>query len=87
MLSIFSFNKIAEKINTIIGERVIITELFTGVDNSNPLKKASIFITIPKKEQRMILGQSFLSIFSDLINKLTVQNNNEAPITLKRIKA
>ena len=87
MLSIFSLSKIAEKMNTIIGERVIMTELLTGVDNSKPLKNASIFITIPKKEQRIILGQSFLSILSDLINKLTVQNNNDAPITRKRIKA
>ena len=37
-------------------------ELFTGVDNSNPLKKESIFITIPNKEHKTILGQSFFSI-------------------------
>ena len=66
---------------------MIITELLTGVESSSPLKKANILITIPKKEHKIILGQSFLSIFSVFINKLTVQNNIEAPITLKRIKA
>ena len=59
---IFSFKIIAEKIKTKIGAIVIKMELFTGVDNSNPLKKASIFITIPKKEHKTILGQSFFSI-------------------------
>ena len=71
---------------TKIGARVIKTELLTGVDNSNPLKKASMFITIPRKEHKTSLGQSFFSIDFPLKNKLKVQNNNEAPNTLKKIK-
>ena len=82
---IFSFNKMAEKIKTMIGEIVIITELFTGVDNSRPLKKASIFITIPKKEHAINLGQSFLSILSCLTKMLAIQKRIAAPKTLSNI--
>jgi len=78
-------SKIAENIKTIIGEIVIITELFTGVDNSRPLKKASIFITIPKKEHAIKRGQSFFWIFSGFIRKLTSQKRIAAPKTLSKI--
>ena len=78
-------SKIAENIKTIIGEIVIITELFTGVDNSRPLKNASIFTTIPKKEQAIKRGQSFFLIFSGFIKKLTTQKRIAAPETLSNI--
>ena len=71
--------EIAENIKTIIGEIVIITELFTGVDNSRPLKKASIFIHIPNVEARSIFKKSFFSIFSLGINRLISQKIRVAP--------
>ncbi len=61
------------------------TELLTGVESSKPLKKANMLITIPKKEHKINLGQSFLSIFSDFIKQLNSQNSKEAPKTLKRM--
>ena len=39
-----------EKIKTIIGEVTIITEALIGLVKLNPLKNASMFIVIPKKE-------------------------------------
>ena len=47
-------------------------------------KKANLFINIPKKEHNNNLGQSFLSIFSFLINRLKTQNKIVAPNTLNR---
>jgi dimeric dUTPase (all-alpha-NTP-PPase superfamily) len=44
-----------------------------------------MLITIPKKEHKNNLGQSFLSIFSDFIKQLNSQNSKEAPKTLKRM--
>ena len=42
--------KMLEKIKTIIGEVTIITEALIGLVKLNPLKKASMFNVIPKKD-------------------------------------
>ncbi len=55
---IFSRIKIAESINTKIGEMVTITEELIGVERLKPLKKNSILMTIPNNAQAIILDQS-----------------------------
>ena len=53
--------------------------LLIGVDNSRPLKKASIFIHIPNIEARSIFKKSLFSIFSLGVNRLIVQKIKVAP--------
>lgn len=67
------------------GESVIITELLMGVERLNPLKKASIFKTIPKKAQITKRNQSRRSIFSEGKKRLMPQNTNAAPETRNKI--
>jgi len=83
---IFSRINIAESIKTKIGEMVTITEELIGVDKLKPLKKKSIFTTIPKMVHANILGQSLRCIFSDFTNRLINQNKIAAPETLNMIK-
>ena len=83
---ILSFNKNAERIITITGDKVVITELLMGVDIFKPLKKKSILITIPNSAHATNLGQSFRSIFSQGLKRLTSQNKTAAPVTRSKIK-
>ena len=66
-------------------ERVIITPLLIGVDNSRPLKKASIFVHIPNIEAKIIFKKSPLSIFSFGANRLINQKIEVAPSNLSII--
>jgi len=50
----FSFNKILEKIKTIIGEVTIITEALMGEVRLSPLKKHNMFNAIPKNDAKII---------------------------------
>lgn len=81
-----SFIYNAERINSIIGEIVIITALFMGVERLSPLKNINIFITIPKIAHAIILGQSSFFIRSLGPLKLISRNKRKAPLTLKKIK-
>ena len=63
----------------------MITELFIGVERLNPLKKKSIFITIPKTAHPRILGQSEFAIFSLGAKKLIAQKRSAAPVTLSKM--
>lgn len=83
---IFSLIKTAERIKTKIGEMVMMTEEFIGVDKLKPLKENNILITIPKIAQAIILGQSRRCMGSYFVNILTNQNKIPAPVTLSRIK-
>ena len=76
----------AESTKSNTGESVIMTELLIGVDKLNPLKKASIFKTMPKNAQAINLNQSRCAIFSEGKNKLIIQNTNAAPDTRNNIK-
>lgn len=55
---IFSRIKTAERIKTIIGETVTMTEELMGVDRLKPLNEKSMLIIIPKRAQPKILSQS-----------------------------
>ena len=76
----------AERTRSKTGESVIITELLIGVDRLNPLKKASIFKTIPKKAQAINRNQSRRATFSEGRNKLIIQKTKAAPLTRNSIK-
>jgi len=76
----------AESTKSKTGERVIITELLMGVERLSPLKKASIFRTIPKKAQAINRSQSRRATFSEGRNKLIIQKTKAAPLTRKSIK-
>ena len=74
-----SFMRIAENTNTNMGVMVMSTALLMGVESSIPLKKQSMFITIPKSAQSSIFGKSARSIFCCGIKRLTSQNKLAAP--------
>lgn len=83
----FSFIIIIEMINTIIGDIVDIIELLIGVDSSKPLIAEIIFTDIPKTVQNRNFDQSFVSIFSCLLNIDKIQNRVHAPKTLANSNA
>jgi len=68
-----------------MGETVMSTALFMGVERDRPLKNMSILMTIPKMAQLKIRNQSFFSIRSLGAQKLISQNKIAAPETRSRI--
>ena len=64
------------------GESVIITPLLIGVESSSPLKKANIFIHIPRIAAKSMVIKSFLSTVSFGVNKLIVQKVQLRLVTL-----
>ena len=68
------------------GDKVIITPLFIGVDNSKPLKKANMLVHMPKIDAKTILSISFDWIFSLGVKKLIIQKRLVAPKSLSIIK-
>lgn len=83
---IFSRIKTADRMKTIIGEIVTITEEFIGVDKLKPLNEKSILMTIPNAAQPKMRSQSLRWIFSEGNNRLMHQNRRHAPKTLSITK-
>ena len=68
LFTIFSFNKILEKIKTNIGDVTIITEALIGVVKLNPLKKVSIFNPTPKNAAKKV-GLGLPTLYTRLREK------------------
>ena len=82
---IFSLTIMADKISVQIGVIETSTALLIGVESSSPLKKANMFIDMPKTVAKSNLGQSFFSIFSLGRNRETPQKSTAAPAVRRKI--
>ena len=82
---IFSLRITEDKIRTIIGTVIIITDALMGVVNWSPLKKANIFNVTPNKAAVINFGKSLPSIFLVLIIESNNQNKIPAKNTLRII--